>query len=90
MASGVAETAAPTVGMAEVEAAMSVTRNGEKVATERERHADVLRRDAVTRTVDLLVAGAGPGHAAAVLIASVLGSQARMAGIRLHTSEYVR
>lgn len=81
---------AETADMAAVEAVMSQTSNAAKAATQRQQHADALRRDAVTRTIDLLVAGAGPGHAAAVLIASVLGSQARMAGIRLHTSEYVR
>lgn len=73
-----------------VEAVMSRTDNASSTATQREQRLVELRREAVQRCVSMLVGDSGPGMAAAVLIASVLGSQARTAGIRLPSSEIVR
>lgn len=75
-----------TAAMQAVEVVTAQTSNASLtgVAISRDARLDELRREAVTRALTMIEHGSGPGMAAAVLIASVLGSQARTAGIRLH------
>ena len=82
--------AATTEDMGAVEVVMHATHNGTLATAQQSTRLVELRHAAVARALRMLVDGSGPGMASAVLIASVLGSQARTAGIRLPVSEVVR